>query len=103
MGTASPRDGRYSELSAYNVPVLVGPALIADAIEQRVARADKLTQTILAKAFRGERVPTESELARQEGRDYEPASILLERISRERANALAGRAAKRRPRTPRLL
>ena len=52
---------------------------LADAIEKRVAaaqaRADKLTQSILAKAFRGELVPTEAELARQEGRDYEPASV----------------------------
>jgi type I restriction enzyme S subunit len=42
----------------------------ADAIAKRVAtaqaRADKLTQSILAKAFRGELVPTEAELARQE-------------------------------------
>ena len=29
--------------------------------------------------------PTEAELARQEGRDYEPASVLLERIKAERA------------------
>jgi type I restriction enzyme S subunit len=61
---------------------------LADAIEKRVtaatARADKLTQAILAKAFRGELAPTEAELARQEGRDYEPASVLLERIRAER-------------------
>ena len=44
------------------------------------ARAEKLTQAILAKAFRGELVPTEAELARQEGRTYEPASDLLIRI-----------------------
>jgi type I restriction enzyme S subunit len=57
---------------------------LADAIEKRVEaatkRADKLTQAILAKAFRGELVPTEAELARREGREYEPASILLARI-----------------------
>jgi hypothetical protein len=57
---------------------------LADAIEKRVAagaaRAEKLTQAILAKAFKGELVPTEAELARREGRDYEPASALLERI-----------------------
>ncbi len=62
---------------------------LADAIEKRVAaataRANKLTQAILAKAFRGELVPTEAELARQEGRDYEPASVLLARIRAERA------------------
>jgi type I restriction enzyme S subunit len=57
---------------------------LADAIEKRLAaataRAEKLTQAILAKAFRGELVLTEAQLARKEGRDYEPASVLLERI-----------------------
>jgi type I restriction enzyme S subunit len=61
---------------------------LADKIEARVksatARVEKSTQAILAKAFRGELVPTEAELARQEGRDYEPASVLLERIRMER-------------------
>lgn len=59
----------------------------ADAIELRVAaavkRAEKLTQAILAKTFRGELVPTEAELARREGREYESASALLERIRTE--------------------
>lgn len=62
---------------------------LADHIEQRVntgkERADRLTQAILAKAFRGELVPTEAELARIEGREYEPASVLLERITAEKA------------------
>ena len=57
---------------------------LADAIEARVdssrAGAEKLTQAILAKAFRGELVPTEAELARREGRDYETAEALLERV-----------------------
>jgi type I restriction enzyme S subunit len=68
---------------------------LADRVEKRVsaatARADKLTQAILAKAFRGELVPTEAELARQEGRDYEPASALLERIRAEREAGHDGR------------
>jgi type I restriction enzyme S subunit len=59
-----------------------------DTIEKRVAtatvRAEKLTQAILAKAFRGELVPAEAELARREGRPYEPASVLLERVQAER-------------------
>jgi type I restriction enzyme S subunit len=63
---------------------------LADAIEKWVAaatkRADKLMQSILAKAFRGELVPTEAELARREGRTYEPASELLARIRADRAN-----------------
>jgi type I restriction enzyme S subunit len=62
--------------------------LLADAIEKRVAsataRADKLTQAILAKAFQGELVPTEAELARRERRPYESASELLSRIKAER-------------------
>ncbi len=45
-----------------------------------MTRAEKLTQAILAKAFRGELVPTEADLARAEGRPYEPASALLARI-----------------------
>jgi type I restriction enzyme, S subunit len=61
---------------------------LADAIEKRVAaaslRAERLAQSVLAKAFRGELVPTEAELARREGREYEPASVLLERIKAER-------------------
>jgi type I restriction enzyme, S subunit len=69
---------------------------LADAVEQRVARAtaraDKLTQAILARAFRGELVPTEAELARREARDYEPAAALLERIRRGRAEQGADRA-----------
>ena len=44
------------------------------------ARADRLAQAVLAKAFRGDRVPTEAELARREGRSFEPAGALLERI-----------------------
>jgi type I restriction enzyme S subunit len=59
-------------------------------IQTQVANAtvatDKLGQSILAKAFRGELVPTEAELARREGREYEPASALLERIKKERTN-----------------
>ena len=48
------------------------------------ARAEKLIQSILAKAFRGELVPNEAELARREGRSYEPASALLARIEAQR-------------------
>ncbi len=58
---------------------------LAETIEKRVEaatkRADKLTQAILGKAFRGELVPTEAELARTEGRDYETAQQLLGRIA----------------------
>lgn len=53
---------------------------IADGIEERYKKAkvyvDKLTQSILSKAFRGELVPQDT--------NDEPASVLLERIREER-------------------
>ncbi|WP_292365050.1 MULTISPECIES: restriction endonuclease subunit S [unclassified Methanoculleus] len=63
---------------------------LADKIEAEVAAAraktETMRQSILAQAFSGRLVPTEAELARREGREYEPASVLLERIrSGERA------------------
>ncbi|WP_437567210.1 restriction endonuclease subunit S [Sorangium sp. So ce542] len=62
---------------------------LAGAIEERVtaaaARADRLPQAILARAFSGELVPTEAELARAEGRGYEPADALLRRVHAEQA------------------
>jgi type I restriction enzyme S subunit len=58
---------------------------LADTIERRVqaatARANKLPQAILSKAFSGELVPTEAELARLEGRTYETAEALLKRVT----------------------
>ncbi|MCQ4320765.1 restriction endonuclease subunit S [Stutzerimonas stutzeri] len=55
----------------------------ADQLEARVkaaqARIDHLTQSILAKAFRGELVPQDP--------DDEPASVLLDRIKAQRAAA----------------
>lgn len=57
---------------------------LADRIEERYQRAkkqvDSLTQSILARAFRGELVPTEADLAAREGRDYESAAQLLQHI-----------------------
>jgi len=52
------------------------------------ARVDKLSQSILAKAFRGELVITEAELAEKEGRDFESAEKLLERILDEKAKLI---------------
>jgi type I restriction enzyme S subunit len=72
---------------------------LAGAVEKRVSaatmRAEKLTQAILAKAFRGELVPTEAKLARREGRPYESASELLARIKVERqSNEISGKPGK---------
>lgn len=60
----------------------------ADSIEAKVTAArektEKLRQSILAKAFSGELVETEAEIARREGRGYEAAEVLLEKIKEER-------------------
>jgi len=68
---------------------------LADMIERRVrtasSRPEKMIQAILAKAFRGELVLTEAELARREGRDYESGSELLQRIQAERGKLDVGR------------
>jgi len=73
---------------------------LAEAVEKRLtaatARAEKLTQAILAKAFRGELVPTEAELARREGRSYEAASDLLARIKAERETSKKSESGYRR-------
>lgn len=65
----------------------------ADQLEAKVASAkssiDQLTQSILAKAFRGELVP-------QDPND-EPASVLLERIKAQRAAAPKARRARKAP------
>jgi hypothetical protein len=45
---------------------------------------EKFDSKVLATSYL---VPTEAELARQEGRDYEPASLLLERIRAARVAA----------------
>ena len=72
---------------------------LADRIERRVAtaaaRAGRLTQAVLARAFRGELVPTEAELARAEGRAYEPAGELLGRIREESGGEVTPRKRKR--------
>jgi len=75
---------------------------LADAIEARVraatARADRLPQAILSKAFKGELVPTEAELARAEGRTYETAGEMLVRVKAGADDAVksAGRGRSRR-------
>jgi type I restriction enzyme S subunit len=59
----------------------------AGSVEAKVAAArektERLRQSILAKAFSGELVPTEAEIARQEGRGYESAGELMGRIGKE--------------------
>lgn len=75
---------------------------IAERIENRLSeiqtRADRLVPSLLAKAFRGELVPTEAALARREGRTYEPASVLLERLRSARPVGAGGAPMAARPR-----
>jgi type I restriction enzyme S subunit len=60
---------------------------LVDRVDKRLelvtGQEAKVMQAILAKAFRGELVPTEADLARAEGRPYEPSSALLARIRAE--------------------
>lgn len=82
----------------YRVAPLPEQHRIVDAIESYFTRLDDAVATlervqrnlkryrasVLKAAVEGRLVPTEAELARAEGRDYEPASVLLERILAER-------------------
>lgn len=61
-----------------------------------LARTEQIQQSTLAKAFRGELVPTEAELAAEEGREYETAEELLARIQQEKGkNSEPGKASRR--------
>jgi len=91
-----------SRTLADSVPFAVAPAKeqtrIADEIEKQFTRLDaavaalkrvqanlkRYRAAVLKAACEGRLVPTEAELARREGRSYEPASVLLDRILAER-------------------
>lgn len=80
------------------VPALGEQHRIVEALESYFTRLDDAVATlarvqrnlkryrasVLKAAVEGQLVPTEAELARAEGRSYEPASVLLERILAER-------------------
>ena len=55
-----------------------------DALKRVQANLRRYRASVLKSACEGKLVPTETELARSEGRDYEPADRLLERILSER-------------------
>jgi len=87
---------------AQKVPIVLPPLneqiAIVNEIEKQFTRLDagvaalkrlqanlkRYRASVLKAACEGKLVPTEAELARKEGRDYEPASVLLERILKER-------------------
>ncbi len=80
------------------VPPLREQSAIADEADDHLSRLDAAVEglqrvqanlkryraSVLKAAVEGRLVPTEAELAKQEDRDYEPASVLLERILKER-------------------
>jgi type I restriction enzyme S subunit len=53
--------------------------------------ANQRSNGVFAKAFSGELVPTEAELARAEGRTYETADELLKRVTGEAGQVETGR------------
>ena len=54
------------------------------ALRRAQANLKRYRASVLKDACEGRLVPTEAELARSEGREYEPADVLLERILAER-------------------
>ena len=56
----------------------------SSALRRAQANLKRYRASVLKAACEGRLVPTEVELARSEGRDYEPAGVLLERILAER-------------------
>jgi len=98
-GTAQPK---LTQASLNRVLVPIAPlneqARIVEVIEAHLTRLDaavaalervqanlkRYRASVLKAAVEGRLVPTEAELARRDGRDYEPASVLLERILAER-------------------
>lgn len=67
------------------------------ALQRARTRLKRYRASVLKAACEGRLVPTEAELARQEGRSYEPASVLLERIRAERGAAPGKRRGKTKP------
>ena len=55
-----------------------------DALKRAQANLKRYRASVLKSACEGKLVPTEAELARSEGRDYEPADLPLDRILSER-------------------
>ena len=96
-GLAHITKGKF-ERSEILLPPLAEQHRIVEAIENYFSRLDKAVEalervkanlkryraSVLKAAVEGRLVPTEAELAKAEGRDYEPASKLLERILKER-------------------
>lgn len=64
------------------------------------ANVKRARASVLKAAVEGRLVPTEAELARTEGRDYEHASVLLDRIAEQRRAARASGATRAKSKEP---
>jgi type I restriction enzyme S subunit len=62
-----------------------------EALKRVQANLRRYRASVLQAACEGRLVPTEAELARAEGREYEPADVLLGRILKERRECWTGR------------
>jgi type I restriction enzyme S subunit len=100
---------------AETVPFVVPPSReqvrIVEEIEKQFTRLDaavgalkrvqanlkRYRAAVLKAACEGRLVPTEAELAQREGRSYEPAAVLLERILAERRGHLGEKQSKHKP------
>jgi len=67
---------------------------LAGRIEERFnftrSQTERLTPSLLAKAFRGELAKSEAELAKSEGREFEWAEDLLDRVRSDRETGRRG-------------
>jgi type I restriction enzyme S subunit len=61
-----------------------------EALRRARAKLKRYKASVLKAACEGRLVPTEAELTRKDGREYEPAAVLLERIAQERGKLIAG-------------
>lgn len=88
LGIALPPLGEQREIVRRADAMLATADRLAAQIDRTSATLDRVSKTSLAKAFRGELVPTEAALAEQEGRDFESAEELLIRIDAEEASRI---------------
>jgi type I restriction enzyme S subunit len=70
------------------------------ALRRAQANLKRYRASVLKAACEGKLVPTEAELARAEGREYESGAALLERILAERRKSWAGRGKYKEPAAP---
>jgi type I restriction enzyme S subunit len=72
----------------------------AGALKRVQANLKRYRASVLKAACEGRLVPTEAERARAEGRSYEPADVLLQRILKQRREKWTGKGKYREPAAP---